>query len=92
MDDRNIKNIAVGVITLILIVAVFWFWRQSKNVAPEQKPTLEKPASIGAQIFEQAQNPTKDKLPEINPFAADTNPFSANTNPFKDIYKNPFGK
>ena len=34
-----------------------------------------------------------ERLPDINPYDAQTNPFeAAATNPFKDVYKNPFNR
>lgn len=48
------------------------------------------PASLGAQVADQIQNPA-EKVPDVNPYDAKTNPFeSAKVNPFKDVYKNPF--
>lgn len=79
----NKQNVILIVIAVVIIVGLaYWYlWRQE-----------EKPAGIGAQIFERTENPTKDKFPEANPFAADTNPFDAKTNPYQDQYKNPFKK
>lgn len=92
MGKQLIKNILIGVVVLVLIVLGILFWRRQKNALPAPESVAEKPAELGAQIFDQAQNPTKDKFPEANPFGAETNPFSAYTNPFKDAYKNPFSK
>lgn len=89
MDTKRI-----GIIIAIIAVAAiagFWYWRSRQAAPPPQTPVVkEEPAGLGAQIFEQAQNPLKGDVPETNPFAADTNPFDADTNPYKDAYKNPF--
>ncbi|MBI2640503.1 MAG: hypothetical protein HYW91_01295 [Candidatus Sungbacteria bacterium] len=83
----NIKNIAIGVLVLLLLAIGIWYW-QKREPAPPQ----EEPAGVGAQIFEKAQNPVADKVPETNPFRADLNPFKKETNPLKAIYTNPFGE
>ena len=80
---------------IVIVVVGFgvWYWQNQKAAAPVGGPGPQpgkQPDSLGAQIFEKTQNPTKDQFPESNPFAADTNPFDVNANPFKDTYKNPF--
>lgn len=84
----NTRNIVIGVLVLLLIVAGIWYW-QSREAPP---PPQEEPAGVGAQIFEKAQNPVADKVPETNPFESTPNPFKKETNPLKAIYQNPFGE
>lgn len=87
MDGAYTKYIGIFLLALVVLGAFFWYWQSRKEPLLPQE---EKPASIGAQIFDQVQNPTDNKFPETNPFAVNTNPFSAHTNPLKDVYKNPF--
>ena len=83
------KNIALAaVVLLVAIVAVWWNMRRAPEPLPEN--TAGNEGGLGAQIFEGAQNPLKNDVPETNPFAADANPFDADTNPYQDTYKNPF--
>ena len=44
----------------------------------------------GSQVFDSATNPVGEKLPETNPFDANTNPFQDQPNPLDKTYKNPF--
>ena len=91
------KRILITVIILAAVIlgVVGFLYRQGHNTppplvgGPAPLPKAE-PASLGVQIFEKTENPTKDQFPETNPFTADTNPFDAGTNPYKDTYKNPF--
>ena len=84
----NQKLVAIAIIALVIAGAGYWYFQMSNTPEDEVAPSAE--GGLGAQIFEQAQNPLKDDIPETNPFAADTNPFDADTNPYKDTYKNPF--
>ena len=88
MDTKpKINPLIIGVVVLVLAGVGIWYW-QSRKAAPTA-PATEK--NLGAQVFEKAQNPIKDKLPETNPFKVETNPFTgAQTNPLKGIIKNPF--
>lgn len=82
------------VITLI-ITAIFFLridqimnWLSPSVVVPlfvQQTTRVVSPKAetFGGQIFEQAQNPVENQIPE-------TNPFEVKTNPFEDIYVNPF--
>ena len=107
MDFKSKPIIFTSLIVAVAIVAAgFWHW-QNKGFTPpvSQKQAGETErsekvvdAGFGAQVLEKAQNPIKDKVPETNPFKAETNPF-ANTktnpfqteaNPLKAQYKNPF--
>ena len=49
-------------------------------IQPATSPTDSIDGSLGAQIFQNSQNPIADKVPTVTP----------NTNPIKDVYKNPF--
>lgn len=91
------QRVLIGVVIAVVIIggAAFWYWQSRNAVPPTGEPTpaplaQEEPKGLGAQIFEQTENPTKGEFPEANPFSVDTNPFDANTNPYKDEYKNPF--
>ena len=85
----NTKNIVIGVVILIFLAGGAWYWMKKESVIGPQDEKKEE-TGLGAQIFEKAQNPLGERLPDINPFSADTNPFDARTNPFKSEYKNPF--
>lgn len=91
MDNK--KLIVIIVVVILLVGGIgFWYWKYNKQ-APEPEVFKESQPpenGLGAQIFEKAQNPIKDRTPETNPFSADTNPFDAKTNPYQDEYKNPF--
>ncbi len=78
------KNLMLGLVILLLTVvaALFWYMRRTPTPLPES--TAKEGAGLGAQIFEGAQNPLKNDVPETNPFAAETNPFKQETNPYKD--------
>lgn len=86
LSEIMAKNIIIAIVAIALLVgASFWYWQNREEVPPK-----EEPAGIGAQIFEKAQNPVADKVPETNPFETDLNPFKKETNPLKAIYTNPF--
>ncbi len=74
----------IGIAVVVLVGFVFWYF-QIRKAAPEIPGTIPREeASLGAQLFEEAANPVKGKLPETNPFE------QVNTNPIDTIYKNPF--
>lgn len=82
------KNLIIAIAVIVVLAGIgFWYW-QNREVAPPK----EEPVGIGAQIFEKAQNPVADKVPETNPFETNLNPFKKETNPLKAIYTNPFGE
>lgn len=82
--ENRVKLVAAAVLALVLVAAGIWYW-QSRRTEPEPGPT------IGSEIFEKAQDPLKDELPETNPFRAETNPFEkTEVNPFVGTYENPF--
>lgn len=72
--------IAIAILAVVAI-AGFWLWQKQLSAVPRGE---EPPKSLGGQIFEQAANPVKEKLPETNPFN------EAETNPLDAVYKNPF--
>ena len=77
------RLIALAVIVIALIAAGIWYWQRRPAEAPA--------GTIGAELFEKAQNPLKDELPQTNPFKAETNPFkNTESNPFIGTYENPF--
>lgn len=81
------RLIAVGILVVALIAAGIWYWQRRRPAPPAEVPAQ----SIGAELFEKAQNPLKGELPETNPFQAETNPFkNTETNPFIGTYENPF--
>jgi len=83
------QNIIIAVVAVLAAAgAAAWYFLGGVGAPYAEVPRAE--GGLGAQIFEQAQNPLKNDVPETNPFAADTNPFDAKTNPYKDTYKNPF--
>lgn len=86
------KNLLIGGVMLLVIAAVAVVWYVRRATAPEPLPetTATQETGLGAQIFESAQNPLKNEVPDTNPFSAETNPFQQDTNPYKDTYKNPF--
>lgn len=81
------RLIAVGVVVIVLAAAGIWYWQRRQSAPPAETPAQ----TIGGELFEKAQNPLKDELPQTNPFKAKTNPFeNAETNPFIGTYENPF--
>ena len=84
--DRKAKLTVAVVLAILLIAAGAWYWRARRALPPPPPPP-----SLGGEIFEKAQNPLKDELPQTNPFKAETNPFqNTETNPFIGTYENPF--
>jgi len=76
------KTWLVIVIPLILVIGVVYFLMINGYIPnPLSKKSIS--SNLGEQIYEQVQNPLEEKLPE-------TNPFSAETNPAKKAYPNPF--
>ena len=87
----KLKLVMFVIIVIVAAGLAFWRWQESKSPQPKEEAVKEiKAGGIGAQIFERAQNPLKERLPDTNPFSAPTNPFNATANPFKAEYKNPF--
>lgn len=80
----SVRNVIIIVLAALFVAGGIWYWRKNRPVPPEQG------SSLGVELFEKAQNPIGERLPDTNPFSADTNPFAASVNPFKAEYKNPF--
>ena len=88
-SSRKINPITIGIAALVVIlVAAVWYMR--RPTPPVADTTAAADGGLGTQIFEGAQNPLKNDVPDTNPFSANTNPFKAQSNPYKDEYKNPF--
>ncbi len=68
------------VLILLLVGGAYYLISSGKLSNPLNKNTAT--SSLGGQIYNQTQNPLKDKIPETNPFGK--------VNPFKGVYKNPF--
>ena len=90
MNGKKKIAVILGVaIAAVLIVGGVFVYQKYYRKAPAPK---EEPQTLGGQIYEQVQNPA-EKIPETNPYSANTNPFeTAKTNPFKNVYNNPFGE
>lgn len=85
--DQRAKLVAVIILAAALIAAGIWYWQRRQPAPPAETPV----EAIGGELFEKAQNPLKDELPQTNPFKAETNPFkNTETNPFIGTYENPF--
>lgn len=84
MTNKNMLMIVGAVIALAVIGLLIFFLGRGRQTAPSPALTGQTPGtqSLGAQIFEQAQNPIKDKLPSTNPIES--------ANPIQGIYQNPF--
>jgi hypothetical protein len=86
------KTIAVVILALTIVGASVFFYMKQQAIAPALPPTSasDVPAaatpvapteeSLGGTLYEKANNPLGDKLPEQVPVA----------NPISDAYKNPF--
>ncbi|MBI2120308.1 MAG: hypothetical protein HYT94_01640 [Parcubacteria group bacterium] len=96
-QEKKVKKekyiISVVVFILAILVAYLaWSVNKAPEAAPEQAPVLapiakeappmpETEPSLGGDIYEQTQNPVKDKIPEsVAPVS----------NPIGGAYKNPF--
>lgn len=76
--------ITTGVVVLIIIfISGFLIWKNSQKQQLSTAETQQDSQSLGAQISEKVINPLEEKLPE-------TNPYQAETNPVKIVYPNPF--
>lgn len=77
------KTGIIIVLVLILIGGGVYFFITNSKIPNVAKKTQA--PSLGEQIYTQTKNPLDEKLPETNPFAAETNPA-------KKAYPNPFEK
>ncbi len=79
------KAIILVVALAIIVVALLslLFFVPGRPVPQIQGPSVSAtPESLGGQIYEQANNPLQDALPDANPLQ--------NSNPIQGIYQNPF--
>ncbi len=83
----GIKPKYITILMLVLVAAAVVFWKL--QVAPRQKantyvPKPEQQApGLGAQVYEQTQNPVAGQVPSTNPFDKPANPIEGSyTNPF----------
>ncbi len=82
------KETAIIIVAIVLIIAGLVAWQVYFRSRTSLQKGTETPAGapientdIGSQIYGQATNPVKNKLPEsVAPVS----------NPLKDVYKNPF--
>lgn len=94
MGNKKLISLFITVLVIAAVGVSVWYWPK-KSPAPSSRstpqPVSQTPAeqktvdvSLGSQILQKTQNPTKDKLPETNPFQTETNPLKAQyINPFK---------
>ena len=80
--------IAVGIAIAVLAIAVFSYLKlftapKIEPIAPvaKERSSPETEASLGANIYTEANNPIKDKIPESQ---------SPAVNPIEGVYQNPF--
>lgn len=78
--DVGKTGILIVLVLLLVAFGVYFFITSGK--VPGLAKKTEGP-SLGEQIYSEVKNPLEDKLPETNPFAAETNPA-------KKAYPNPF--
>ena len=78
------KERLIILVAVIVLAAGFAYWyfalREQPAVFETPVGELEGPASLGAQIAEEAQNPIKGEVPTVAP----------QVNPIEGLYKNPF--
>ncbi|OGY99289.1 MAG: hypothetical protein A2945_04950 [Candidatus Liptonbacteria bacterium RIFCSPLOWO2_01_FULL_52_25] len=81
-------ELIIIVVAVAVVATLFGYWyfvmRVPTSSPPAPEPTiapLAAPASLGETIYEQAQNPVADKMPEVE---------SPAVNPIEGAYKNPF--
>lgn len=87
MTQNRSRLMVLALLAAALIAAGVWYWQRRQPAPPAETPV----EAIGGDLFEKAQNPLKDELPQTNPFKAETNPFkNTETNPFIGTYENPF--
>lgn len=86
------KIIIIAVLVIFAIAGLVWYLQKgNKQGAPQlnqaksqQQAPAPKEEGLGAEVYEKAQNPVKDEVPETNPIK------NVKTNPFKEEYSNPF--
>ena len=84
------KNIVVGVVVLLGIVAAAYYFFVLQKSVPTVTP-LEQEQGLGGSLYEETGNPG-GVVPDTNPFQdVQANPLGG-TNPFEGAYQNPFGE
>jgi hypothetical protein len=82
----NKKQVVWGAVLVIAIVAGWWFMKgRNREPVRTEETASSAEAGMGAEVFGQVSQNPAEKMPETNPFVADTNPYSG-------AYKNPFGQ
>ncbi|MEK9180106.1 MAG: hypothetical protein AAB897_01705 [Patescibacteria group bacterium] len=78
------KERLIILIAVLILLAGFAYWffvlRGVSPVIETPVGEFDGPASLGAQLAEEAQNPLKNALPAVAP----------DVNPIEGLYKNPF--
>ena len=78
--NQSITKVVVPIIVVILVAGgLFWYFKFYKKPVSVEKVTPA--ATLGGQIYEQANNPIQNKLPDT---------VAPVPNPIQDTYKNPF--
>lgn len=91
MEPKQHPLPLIAIVALLLIAGAVFLYRSKSGievVSPTPPPSASE--SLGEKIYEQAQNPIKDQVPQTNPFETKANPFETEVNPFQGVYKNPF--
>ena len=86
--QNQILVIVVGAIVVVgLIVWLAAFRGREDNGTPEETtqepPAADAPETLGAEIFDETQNPIEGKIGGGNPVEG--------ANPLEGVYQNPFG-
>jgi len=91
MTNQN-KLIAAAVVLILLALGVWYFWYQKNSMPPTDNQNAALPAnlqesaevkqSLGGELYNKANNPLADKLPDLDPVAG--------ANAILGFYKNPF--
>ncbi len=72
-NNLGFAHIIIPILILAVLVAAGAYWYFAKYKGQSEPPVAE---GLGAKVYEQAQNPVKDKLPSTNPFEeVKVNPF-----------------
>ncbi len=73
------KVILVGIVIALIAGGLVWYLKYYEK--PVSADNIAPAATLGGQIYEQANNPIQDKLP---------NTVAPVSNPIENTYKNPF--
>lgn len=73
------KYIVILVLVLLAAGLVFWYWQKNQPkpaVFAPNNSQLQTGQGLGAQVYQQQQNPVKNQVPDPNPINNSyTNPF-----------------